>query len=300
MGVFAEPRHPMKEPFPVQNLLPEGVLRDMGEKYLHGLPDVEKNPIGPDFLMHQSDYSWTDYLVAYTLLYPWAVIVLAVVGGIATRAFFVFCRRREYNHRIPCQECGTLMYPCGLNCPKCNTPNPAPCALNWIGYSRLRKKIPAGGRPRQAQSLRSFRRCHFCGEPLHKATLVQQCPACGHPILHGAASVNAYDAYVAGRTHGTYAAVVFLSIIPVVGTLLSSSLYKRTLVNPYALYMNALRESFLLALLFLLRHLFRYVPFIGTFVMPFLCVAEYHLYRRMFLWKADRDGLTAVREQAGH
>lgn len=280
----------MREPFPVQDLLPEGALRDMGDKYLNGLPDVENNPISPDFFLHHSDYSWADYLVAYALLYPWAVFMLALLGGIAARAFFVYCRRREYDHRIPCRECGTWMYPCGLHCPKCGTPNPAPRALNWIGYSRLRDIVPPDRRHHQAEALRSFRRCHYCGEPLHKSTIVQQCPACGHPVLHGAASVNAYDAFVARRTRATYVAVVLLSIIPVVGTLLSSSLYKRTLVNPYSLYMNALRESFLLALLFLLRHLFRYVPFIGTLAMPILCVAEYHLYRRMFLWKADKAG----------
>lgn len=281
----------MREPIPIQDLLPAGPLKDMGEKYLHSLPDVESNPIAPDFFMHQSDYSWSDYLVAYTLLYPWIVIILAVLGGVGMRAFFVFCRRREYRHRIPCAQCGTLMYPCGLNCPKCHTPNPAVRALNWIGYSRLREIIPTSQRPRQSESLRSFRRCHYCGEPLHQATLMQHCPACSNPVLHGASSLSAYDAYVARRTHATYLAVVFLGIIPVVGTLLSSSLYKRTLVNPYSLYMNALRESFLLVILFLLRHLFRYIPFIGTFVMPFLCVAEYHLYRRMFLWKAGKDGL---------
>lgn len=281
----------MREPFSVQNLLPEGPLRDLGEKYLHGLPNVQTDPIAPDFFMRPSDYSWSDYLVAYALLYPWAAIVLAVLGGIGMRAFFVFCRRREFNHRLCCARCGTLMYPCGLYCPKCHTPNPAVRALNWVGYSRLRDVLPSSERPRQKESLRSFRRCHYCGEPLRKATLEQHCPACGNSVLRGAAAVRSYDAYVARRARATYAAVVFLGFVPVVGNLLSSSLYKRTLVNPFALYMNALRESFLLAFLFLLRHLFRYVPLVGTLVMPLLCVAEYHLYRRMFLWKADKDNL---------
>ena len=56
----------MKEPIPIQQWLPAGPLRDMGEKYVSQLPDVAQNPIGPESLMHQSDHSWSEYLVAYS------------------------------------------------------------------------------------------------------------------------------------------------------------------------------------------------------------------------------------------
>ena len=70
----------MKEPIPIQQWLPAGPLRDMGEKYVSQLPDVAQNPIGPESLMHQSDHSWSEYLVAYSLLYPGIVIILALLG----------------------------------------------------------------------------------------------------------------------------------------------------------------------------------------------------------------------------
>lgn len=54
----------MKEPIPIQQWLPAGPLRDMGEKYVSQLPDVAQNPIGPESLMHQSNHSWSEYLVA--------------------------------------------------------------------------------------------------------------------------------------------------------------------------------------------------------------------------------------------
>lgn len=103
----------MKEPIPIQQWLPAGPLRDMGEKYVSQLPDVAQNPIGPESLMHQSDHSWSEYLVAYSLLYPGVVIILALLGGLGLGAFFIFCRRREYSHRIFCSKCGSMMYPCG-------------------------------------------------------------------------------------------------------------------------------------------------------------------------------------------
>lgn len=71
-------------------MAPRGPLRDMGEKYVSGLPDVAQNPIGPESLMHQSDHSWTEYLVAYSLLYPWVVIALGLLGGLALGAYYLF------------------------------------------------------------------------------------------------------------------------------------------------------------------------------------------------------------------
>ena len=82
--------------------------------------------------------------------------------------------------------------------------------------------------------------------------------------------------------------MVVLGVVPILGPLLASSLYRRTLINPYSLYMTVYRESFLMVVLFLCRHLFRLLPFIGIIGMPVLCVTEYHLYRRMFLWKAEK------------
>jgi len=93
---------------------------------------------------------------------------------------------------------------------------------------------------------------------------------------------------IARRGGWTVAAVVVLGVVPILGPLLASSLYRRTLINPYSLYMTVYRESFLMVVLFLCRHLFRLLPFIGIIGMPVLCVTEYHLYRRMFLWKAEK------------
>lgn len=272
----------MQGSLPIQDWLPAGPLREMGTQYVNRLPDVAGRPPGPEALLDQASPSWSDYLAAYALLYPGAVIVLALLGGLGMWGLFRWYRKREYAHRITCRGCGTVMLPCGLYCPGCGRPNPSPRALNWLGYARLGRIVPPAGRERHTQALRSFRRCFYCGEFLSEPTLDQQCPSCGHAVLKGAASVTEYDSYIARRRKWTYAAVVVLGIIPVLGPLLASSLYKRTLVNPYALYMTAVRESFMVAVLLLCRHVFRLLPFIG---MPVLCLAEYHLYRSMFLWK---------------
>ena len=48
------------------------------------IPSV-RNPQLP-----QSDHSWSEYLVAYSLLYPGVVIILALLGGLGLGAFFIF------------------------------------------------------------------------------------------------------------------------------------------------------------------------------------------------------------------
>lgn len=280
----------MKNSIPLQEWVPAGPLRDMSSQYLEQLPDVQAHPLGPQSLVEPSDHAWSEYVVAYALLYPWVVLLLGLMGGAGMWAMFKVSQRRELRHLVACRRCGGRMYPCGLHCPHCRERNPFPRALNWIGYSRMGKIIPASGRIMQEQSLRSYRRCFYCGEPLAVPSLHQQCPACHYDVLQGRAAMKAYDGYIARRRYWTYAAVVVLGVIPVLGPLLASSLYKRTLINPYGLYMTVFRESFLMVLLMVCRHLFRLLPFIGIVGMPVLCWTEYHVYRRMFLWKAGGGG----------
>ncbi len=278
----------LKEPIPIQDYLPSGPLKEVGERYVHGLPNVETDPLTPQSLMQQSDYSWTDYAVAYLLLYPWAVILLGLLGGLGVWLYFRRCKRREEAMRPVCRECGTAMYPCGLYCPKCNALNPEPLGVNWVGFSKPKVKIPEDEREKHKQILRSFRRCHHCGRPLDEDKIDQHCPDCGRPVLTGAATVKEFDELVSRRRGWTYAVVTVLGLIPILGPLLASFLYRRTIVAPYGQYMHVFKESFVMVVLLVLRHVFRLIPFIGMIGMPLLCVAEYHMYRKMFLWKADK------------
>lgn len=152
----------MKEPIPIQQWLPAGPLRDMGEKYVSQLPDVAQNPIGPESLMHQSEHSWSEYLVAYSLLYPGVVIILALLGGwgLGLSSFlpppgifppyFLFQMRL---HDVPVRAA----------LPGVRHAQSVPRALNWIGYSRLRTVVPPSGWKRHEEVLRSYRRCFYCG-----------------------------------------------------------------------------------------------------------------------------------------
>ncbi len=277
----------MKEPIPIQDFLPNGPLKDMGEKYVNGLPNVEQAPLRPESLMTPSEYTWSDYAVSYLLLYPVAVIALALLGAGGMWLYFRFCKKREDEHRQVCRHCGATMYSCALYCPQCHALNPEPHRLNWVGYAKP-SVVPEEKRDVQRQVLRRFRRCHHCGRPLAHGRLNQTCPSCGRPVLVSVASVKEFDYHVRHPRSWIYVAVTLLGFIPIIGPLLASVLYRRTIVSPYGLYMHVYKDSFVMVALFLLRQLFRLVPFIGIIGMPNLCIAEFNMYRRMILCKAYR------------
>ncbi len=277
----------MKEPIPIHQYLPNGPLKDMGEKYVNGLPDVGQEPLTPESLMTPSDYTWSDYAVSYLLLYPAAVIALALVGALGLWLYFRICQRHENELTQVCRHCGASMSPCALFCPKCHTLNPEPHCVNWVGYAK-RSIVPEEKRDAQRQVLRRFRRCHHCAHPLEHGRLNQICPECGRPVLMSVASVKEFDYHVRHYRAWVYVTVAIIGIIPIIGPLLASFLYRRTIVSPYGLYMHVYKDSFVMVVLFLLRQLFRLVPFIGIIGMPILCIAEFNMYRRMFLWKAYR------------
>ena len=138
--------------------------------------------------------------------------------------------------------------------------------------------VPPSGWKRHEEVLRSYRRCFYCGQPLREPSLDQRCPACGKAVLQGEQSVDRYDAYIGRRRGWTFAAVVVLGVVPILGPLLASSLYRRTLINPYSLYMTVYRESFLMVVLFS-------VP---SFVSP-AAVHRHHRHARPL-----RDGIPPV------
>ncbi len=275
---------------PLEDLLPPGPIGDFGRDYFARLPDVEQDPLTAQSFMQESRHTWSEYAVSYLLLYPGIVFILAFIGGVGVWFFFHFSRRREYKHRLSCGHCGTKMYPCALNCPYCGTPNPHPAKLNMIGYSRIGSSVTEPRRDRHANVLRSFRRCACCGEILTAPTLDQLCLSCGTPVLSSGAIVRDFDQFVKRRRYWTYPIVFIISFVPILGPLLVSSLYKRSIVNPYAQYMTLLKDSTLIMVLFICRHLFRLLPIVGNFLMPILCVVEYSIYRKVFLRKAKKLG----------
>lgn len=275
----------MKNKIPIEDYLPDGPIRDLGHSYLETLPDVEEKPLGWKDFFDDKSSSVTDYAVSYLLLYPYVVFLAAMVFSAFLFAWKQIGGYRERKKKEPCSHCGHLLYLCALRCPNCMSVHENPKKVDWMGFSsRWRRALP-----RHDCSLRRFRRCHVCGEYLSSPRENQDCPACGTEVFENEEQLLRYDRYIQKRRWFVYGVVLLISWVPIVGSLVSSSFYRKTLVAPYASYMALAKESLLVVVLRVFRFLFRYLPLIGSIGMPILAVVENNVFRRFFMGRKEEE-----------
>lgn len=274
-----------KSTIPIEDYLPDGPIKDLGQSYLDSLPDVQKDPLSPESFFQQSDSTWADYALAYALLYPYAVLFLAAVVTWLIYLVRKWKSEREITCKEACSNCGALLYRCALNCPRCGVIHPDPLGLDFLGFTQKNKPAVPGHEYR----LRRFKRCHFCGDYIREPRIMQQCSSCCTEIFESKSELLNYDRYVQKRRWQVYGSVVVISWLPIIGPLIASFLYRRVLVIPYGSYMKFGPEKLLIGILSIFRFLFRYVPFIGIIGMPILAVVENHVFRKIFLTKAEKE-----------
>lgn len=278
-----------KNTIPVEDYLPDGPIRDLGQSYLDGLPDVEEKPLTWEDFFDENSSSLVDYAVSYLLLYPYMVFLAALVLS----AVFYGCKaigtRRERGKREACSCCGHSLYLSALRCPNCLSFHDGAKEVGWMGFSSTRRRAL----PAHDSRLRRFRRCHACAEYLKASRMEQVCPACGTKVFENVEQLLRYDRYVQRRRWPVYGVVLLISWVPIVGALVSSSFYRRVLIVPYASYMGRGKESLLVVVLRIFRFLFRYLPFIGSIGMPILAVVENNVFRKFFMGKAEEKYMNA-------
>lgn len=268
------------------DFLPDGPLRDMGDAYLNRLPNVEESPLSPESFMQPSAWSWSDYAVAYGLLYPYITLLIFFVGAWGFIRLRRYLMKRESRKRRPCRRCGTLLFACAPRCSHCGTVPFVVNGISWLGFSSAsRLALPLVVFENR---LRSHRRCPNCASFLLESKIVQCCPSCGVSPFSAGDEVKGYDHFVQKRCWWTVCLVFVIGFVPIVGPLLSGAFYRRTLIAPYSLYMNVFKESGLTVFLLVLRYLFRFLPMIGIIGLPLLALVEDYVYRKMFVMRGER------------
>lgn len=264
----------------LEGLLPEGYLRNYGAEYLNRLPNVQETPLTPYSFLESSSVSWVDYGVAYLLLYPYAVLLLLALGLGAYLGIMRWKRSKELKRRLPCPVCHQPVYRCALFCPVCSAANRHPVTLDWMGVGRRKKPAVMY---KQRELLRSFRRCPRCATPLPKASSCQDCPACGTPVFKSRKQQKRFDRFIQKRFWPVFLVLTVIGFIPILGSLLAVSLYRRRLIEPYNVYISVYKEGLFIMFLAVLRLLFRLIPFVGIVGIPLLAITENYVYRRSFM-----------------
>ena len=276
----------------LEEFLPEGVLRQYGSDYLNKLPNVQEHPLTPESFFQKSDNTWSEYAVAYLLVYPYVVLIFLALGIGGYYLMLNIKRRQERKRMHLCPKCANPVFACALFCPVCGTANAAPMTLDLLGFGRHSRPAQLRTHP---DLLRSYRRCHRCATSLPKAEIRQECPACHASAFSGIRPMGRFDHFVQGRFWRVFAILTVVGFVPVIGSLLAVSLYRRRLIDPYGLYLSKAKEGVSMGILALMRFLFRFLPFIGIIGVPLLAVTENYIYRRAFLL-----GGKPVKEKESH
>lgn len=270
-----------KKQLPVEDYLPDGFIKDIGGSYLEGLPDVENNPLSLESFFHSDESSWVDYIVAYFLLYPYFVLIVAVFGAVAFFLWKKIKTRQEILKMEPCKICGHFIFLCAPCCQYCKSPHAGMGDVGVSGFSK--RRVPPDYLDLK---LKRYKRCRFCGCYMLKSKLRQKCEACGTECFSQIDDILIYDRYLQKNRGFIYILVTVLSFVPIVGPLLACHVYRRCLIAPYIAYMSFKQGNLLIGSLTFARFLFRYIPLIGILGIPVLSVVENKVFRNFFIKNA--------------
>jgi predicted RNA-binding Zn-ribbon protein involved in translation (DUF1610 family) len=202
-----------------------------------------------------------------------ALIVLLLAGR--------FVAAREEATRVPCPNCGQLIYASATICPRCKAPNKEPMAVGLLGGTRNVLADPAA----HPYRLAAARRCPLCATRLGKRAVHQACEGCGSAVLDDPAFASQYIAFIDRRVPLVCLACFLLGLVPVLGVIPAVILYRLEIVAPFRRYIPpgrsfVLRWGIRLASLVLVA--FQWVPLLGGLLLPAMAMINYWAYRDAF------------------
>lgn len=226
---------------------------------------------------------WVLGILLLLFVFPLVALLLLGVAMVALESLRRLAKWREEREKIACPGCQTLIYPCARSCPECQQPNPAPCAVGFLGGSLVGVSADPAT---QAFRLLEKMRCPECAGRLPKVSAGHVCPACGFRVFADAAAVADYDRFVRARLPKTLLVVFLLGLVPLFGAVLGVLWYRTQVVSPYRRHVPGLRRWWLRILLkiawFLLLAI-QWIPLVGWLSLPAMAWMSHAAYRRAFL-----------------
>lgn len=231
--------------------------------------------------------SWAEDLwviIGLVLLVVFPIVMLLLIGAVSG-LFWLIGKHRERldeQSRVPCQNCGHMIYQCAVACPSCSTPVEHPHAVGFFGNSR---DVPTKDPKDHPLRLVEKHRCPVCATRFEQRVVPQTCEACGHQLMADPAFAQRYLDYVGGRFAKVILVCGLLSFIPVVGLIPGVIYYRVKLVAPFRRYLP-IGSRFLLKWLvriavFLLIGM-QWIPILGVVSIPLMATLNFLVYRGAF------------------
>ena len=235
-----------------------------------------------DRLISWAEESWVAFGALVMVVLP---VLMLLIVGIATGVLMLVRRRMrlaEEHAKVPCGQCGALVYACAMACPSCRKPVDAPRAVGFLGQS---KPYAADDLADHPYRLVEKRRCPLCAAHLKSRIPQQACAACGQTVPADAVFAEAYLDHVGRRLPVVLGISFLFSLVPIVGLIAGAVYYRMALVLPFSQYLPFGKRFLLrwgIRLLFLCLAIFQIVPLLGGLVVPLMALVSFTAYRNSY------------------
>lgn len=236
--------------------------------------------------------SWAEDIYAlfgifFLILFP--IVMFAIIAFFSGLMFLLrwWVLRKEEKSKVPCVECGELMYRCALACGKCKNENATVCDVGWLGQSDTDDPADMAT---QVYQLAEAKRCPLCATKLKERRPRQFCEACETELFADPAFVEAYANRVAARLPLVLLVCIGLSFIPVIGLIPGVIYYRMALVAPFRRYVpwgRSVMAKWGIRLLFFVLVAIQWVPVLGAVTVPAMAVVSFLTYRGLFMGLTD-------------
>jgi len=249
----------------------------------------EDDDIGIQKLISWAEDIWAMFGLFFFILFPF--IMLALIGLATGFVFLIkwWVHRKEEKSRVPCGNCGELMYRCAMKCGRCKTPNENICDVGFLGQSDTNDPADI---PTQPYQLAEAKRCPTCATKLEERRPRQACEVCGDDPFADPAFAQAYVDRISARLPVILLLCAGLGLIWIVGVIPAVILYRMTLVAPFRRYIPRGRNFAMkwgLRLVFFILLALQIFPAVGAVTVPIMALLSFLAYRQMFVCMADND-----------
>jgi len=249
----------------------------------------EDDDAGIQKLLSWGEDIWAMFGLFFLILFP--LIMLALIGIASGFVFLLkwWAHRKEEQSRVPCENCGELMYRCALGCGNCNAANPKVCDVGLLGQSDTDDPADMATQPYQ---LAEAKRCPRCAAKLQERRPRQACEACGDDPFADPAFAQAYVDRITARLPLVLLVSAGLGLVWVVGVIPAVIYYRMALVAPFRRYIPRGRSMAMkwgLRLVFFVLLTTQIVPGVGAVTVPIMALLSFLAYRQLFVAMADNE-----------
>jgi hypothetical protein len=216
------------------------------------------------------------------ILLPLLTLAVVAVSLVLLALTIRYVEAREAATKVPCANCGQMMYASATACPECKAPSKEPRSVGLLGGTTDKLADPATHPFR----LVAVKRCPVCAARLKQRTVQQSCAACGSAVMDDPQFVRQYIAFIDRRVPFVCGACFVLGLIPILGVIPAVILYRLEIVAPFRRYIpwgTKFLLRWLIRLVSLVLVAFQWVPLLGGLLVPAMALTHYAAYRHAFL-----------------